>query len=201
MGLGDLAELRMVSHVSGRFVTCNFGFESRSVLSDWRESLAADWEANIVPAWYNGMSDEMQYFTTVVVDVVPGTGADVEGPSVISPTGTLDTPVASLSLACKIHWRTALAGRSFKGASFLCGYPANATISGTDWSPTVADHCLARAEAIFNRYVTLGDLLTYKLCIISRWENGVLRSPPIGTPVAAFEVTNSIHCQRRRLPN
>jgi hypothetical protein len=134
--------------------------------------------------------------TTIGTQVVT-----VEDPPVIVPAtpqvanGTVSSTIATpAQLAAVASWRTALAGRSFRGRTYL-GPLVQGALNGQSLSST-ANNAIGTASL---NLITASDASTdFRLVVLSRWHNGVKRPVPIGTRVTSAQTNTRVETQRRR---
>ena len=141
------------------------------------------------------------YFGTSTVTTIGVSCTTVEDPPLIVPVtpqtaaGTVVTTTATpAQLAQVISWRTALAGRSYRGRTYI-GPVVLGALSGSTFSTTVVTAAQAAADALVANSNGSTD---YQLVVLSRFSGGVERPNPIGTPITSALVGNRVETQRRR---
>lgn len=204
MAVGDLAELALYSHLVGYADTyvSIFGFKAIDAGATFA-NLASAFKTAMVKNTSGGLfySHHVDHYSgnLQVRDVHPGTAAvyDYTYTNVVGNLGTQDAapPVNALV----VSWRTALAGRAYRGRSYQFGFHEADQDNGL-W--LAAGPVAAADLMVTNMLATFGPGGTdanWQFVIISRTLNGAIRTPPVGTPVTAGISRQPVYTQRRRI--
>lgn len=197
MATNDLATLNVVYRLGSVLLENVLAFKFKTSSSSLA-GLAADFDSELLSTFLSGKHTSVSCDTLLARDVVPGTAAPVE--YTVSPAKTGNNSSGDpLPPQCALvtTWRTALAGRSYRGRSYSAGLCENHQNAGTfDSSETT--NAINIAQAILDRYGPSGDSADYQLVVLSRYHAGVKRVTPIGTVVTSFSVHAIVYNQRRR---
>ncbi len=199
MAEGDLARIKIhtESYTGGDEVA--LGFVSTSGVTDWRTILLNGFAELVLPIWFAGLAGITTLNELVIQDVVPGTEDDIEYDGEVDPFGGVSAEPVPPQCSAKIIWRTALQGRSFRGASFIPALPVTRLSTGSEeWNGLATAYLQSVVDVMMLGYGPMGTSTFGRFVIISRWENGVLRDPPIGTQVVAGDWQTTLRTQRRR---
>lgn len=119
-----------------------------------------------------------------------------EYPVTANAAGTIANSILPNNCTIAIKWSTGLAGRSFRGRTFHVGltlgqYNSNLINTGEQASLITCYTAL--------RTGLLGGGTTDTLVVLSKWEDGALRSAGVATPITGVTVEANLDSQRRRL--
>lgn len=201
MAVGDLAEVVVKWNGFPGQVLNVFGFEAISAgatLVNLGSAFQTALVKNTVGGLLNTVLSGFSVSELQINDVLPGTAAPaltsfpaVSGSAI---TGEALPPQCSAVLS----WRTALAGRSFRGRSYLPGKGEAEQIGGV-WSSTQLSALNAIAAQFLAVFGPSGTDLNWQFVVISRVASGAPRVPPIGTPVISGAARSTVFTQRRRV--
>jgi hypothetical protein len=201
MATGDLAEVSLLLNFGtapDTFVN-TFGFRALTGTAT-RAALATAFKTAVVKSASGGLlrSASATYGSTrlTVRDVLPGTGDLVES-SYALVTGNNGNTVLPFTCAAVVTWKTGVAGRSFRGRTYLAGY-CNDNQSAGVWNNALLTEIAAfvtQMLAVFGPGGSNGD---WEFVVISREAGGSLRVPPIGTPITVGLPKSIVRQQRRR---
>lgn len=139
--------------------------------------LAQDFATNIIPTWKNILSNHISFQSVVARSLMPNTGEM----ATVSLTGTGAAGVGCYPVVCAgvITWRSALAGRRYRGRMYLAGLVYT---DGADaiFSAGNQNNMATLANAIKTRYVTNAAANKWQLGVWSR-KNAALAGQP-GVP-------------------
>jgi hypothetical protein len=201
MAVGDLAEVVVKWNGFPGQVLNVFGFEAISAgatLVNLGSAFSTALIKNTSGGLLNTVLSSFSVSELQINDVVPGTAA----PALTSFTAVFGSSATGEALphqcSAVLSWRTALAGRSFRGRSYLPGR-SEAEQAGGVWTPSQITASNAMAAQFLAVFGPSGTDLNWQFVIISRVANGVPRVPPIGTPVISGAVRSVVFTQRRRV--
>lgn len=200
MAEGDICEIRIETRGSSRSAISTFGFISISAVETWREILVQGFYDGIMPQWLAGLTETVELRHLVCVDVVPGTGVDLEPDYSGINTGLLPGPTVSPQVAGLLLRWCDLQGRAYRGKSFVYGMPAaNLDAEGRVWDFDAQDSLEDINEVLMESYGPAGTSTFGRLAVISRHLAGALRDPPIATPVTRVDFSGVVATMRRRV--
>lgn len=198
--VGDIAQVRLFYFMAGQYFECAFGFQCLSGTATLQD-LADDFKAAVVKntsgGFFYGLDDACGSTQLRVEDVKPGTAAsvDLSYAAVAGDVGSVD-PLPP-QCAAVISWRTALAGRSYHGRSYIAGLPETRQSAGT-----IDATGLSNLTAFVNQMIAVfgvgGTNTDWQFGVISRIAGGVPRAAPIITDVTAGIPRATVYTQRRR---
>ena len=187
MALGDLATVKLhYTNTLNPVAENGFGMQCISPFVNWRDLLAAEFIATILPDWRLGVIENISVLEVVVTDVVPGTGLDVVVP-LPGVSGAIPGEQAPWNCAYCLSWRGEGTGRNTRGRSFLAGMPRSQIFNGTQWDTDTQDWVVDFATVMLAQYGPTGFSDLARLNIISRGP----RSAPLAVP-QAFPVTRVV---------
>jgi hypothetical protein len=199
--IGDIAEVNLLYDNTLRSDRQEnvFGFKAISAgatLANLGTAFQAALVSNAVGRLLNLTSSTITTSELEVRSVVPGTAAPVIQPYA-AVVGAQPGDVLPPQNAYLISWRTPLAGRSFRGRSFLPGVVESAQNGGTLTAGVVTglQSIVTQMLAVFG---PTGTDPNWQFVIISRVNGGIRRVPPIGTGVTSGLVSTEVQTQRRR---
>jgi hypothetical protein len=140
-------------------------------------------------------SEDLELTTITGRDLTTITGGLVERPLGTPVVGGQPSPALPNNVALCVTLLTALAGRSYRGRSYMPGL--------AEGFVTLSEISSATAAVYADNYVTLVDDLStegYELVVTSFQAGGVPRVTAVSTPVVAIGVNTTVDSQRRRLP-
>jgi len=197
MALGDLASLRCYFVAPGYAGECGLSFQCISPFTNWRNLLAAEFRTAIVPDWMAVLGFNVVLREITVVDVLPGTGANVVLPLSPEPHGTGGTTEAPGQNAYVISWRSDGIGRSTRGRTYLFGLPLSQLGPfGWDTGSFLAVQNLV--EVMFAQYGPTGFSDLARLQVISRIQEGVPLAEPQPFPITHAEFNPGVRTNRKR---
>lgn len=199
MPVGDLARLCFHTIIDSQVQECSFGFRSITEDELWRENVVDEFYENVIPTWLLAVSAFMEVLEVRIDDIVPGTAESFTATPLAPMNGAWNGFTAPLNVAGVITWLTGLAGRSFRGRSYVCGMPLDGTEQLRFVNFDTREKLSALAGDFLSWFGTGGGSSQGEFVIISRFENGAERSVPIATPVIDFRVNQGFGSQRRRL--
>jgi hypothetical protein len=201
MAVGDLAEVNVIYLKSDDLTVQEnvFGFKALTSGAT-RSGLATAFKTALVKSTSGGLLNVANGLISsdrlTVSDVKPGTGAEVEldYAAVVGATAGEALPPQCAQV---ISWRTSLAGRSFRGRSYLPAPTENVQNAGilNSTQQTALAAIVTQMLAVFGPSGSDGN---WQFCVISRVSAGAPRVPPIGTEVTVGVVRTSLQTQRRR---
>lgn len=203
MAIGDLVTVKWRYLVGGQSVINTFGFKDLDGLHTFTQLAADLWTAaNGLPLMIGSSRNNCVTQDLTVVDVKPGTAATLVYTAASPPTGG-DTLAAGGELlppqsAFVGTWRTALAGRSYRGRVYLSGMGVLRQVAGV-WTTAHQTGLSSVFTSFFARYrVTGGVYAHWGLVVVSRQNAGIVRPTPVGTEITSFTVRPNVYSQRRR---
>lgn len=163
--------------------------------------------------WYEGAEDfphpysehmsENSHLTAVLARALDAEGAPEGTPTLAIPTtgGADGTTQLQNGLTFTITHRTGLAGRSFRGRTYVPCLSTNSVfeVGANAIKPTYAADLVASFRQLRD-LLNLADA-TWHLAVVSRYHNGVARAAGVSTPVVDFGYSDIyLDFQRRRAP-
>jgi len=148
-------------------------------------------ETDLMPS----LADTLEATGLVGRDLTTITGGLVERPFVAPINGDSTSPVLPFNVALCITLLTDLAGRSYRGRSYMPGL--------TEGQVTYSEISSGAAAAFATNYIALVDDLSlagYELVVTSFQAGGAPRVAAVSTPVTAVGANTVVDSQRRRLP-
>jgi hypothetical protein len=202
MATGDLARVNLLYVDNTRSLTLEnvFGFKALGG-SATLANLASAFKTAVVKNTSGGLLHLMPPAITsdrlTVVDVSPGTAAEAELDYTAVAGGRSSGDQLPQQSAAVITWRTGLAGRSFRGRTYLPGLGEGDQVDGV-LNGTYETDAAAFAAQMLAVFGVGGSDTNWQFVVISEVSSGSPRVPPIGTPVTAAVVRPFIQTQRRR---
>jgi hypothetical protein len=111
--------------------------------------------------------------------------------------GAVTTAPTAANAALVLSWRTASIGRNFRGRTYIGGWPASALLNEHLVTTGTVSGMAAGGAALISAISGLG----FKLVVLSRWLNKVLRVVALATEIVSVVVDNKIDSQRKRTAN
>lgn len=190
MALGDLAYLKLFFVAPSYQGQNQLGFQCISPFVNWRELLAAEFRATVLPDWMGMLGFNVACREITVTDVVPGTGADyVLSLLPAEPHGTGGTTEAPGQLAYVVSWRSDGIGRNTRGRNYLFGLPLSYVTAST-WGGGLFVKVENMVEVMLAQYGPTGFSDLARLQVISHGPH----SAPLATP-QAFPITHAFFDQ------
>lgn len=201
MAIGDLARVSLVYRnvVRGDQAVNTFGFKAISAGATLT-NLSTAFKTALVKNTSGGilypLSSNAETTSLFVRDVQPGTAAEVENdyPAVL---GAIAGDPLPPQVAAVITWRTGLAGRSFRGRTYLPFIDESTSSDGTVSAPQIT-----RMETVITQMLTVfgpsGSDANWQFVIISEEAAGAPRVPKVGSAVTAGLARPILYTQRRR---
>lgn len=156
--------------------------------------LGDEWIADVLPAYRALLSGRITVLGLTIREV---TGTE-EAEFTVNQNGLLESAadITPLQTAPLISWRTGVAGRSFRGRTYLPPIPETHQDAGNLNSTYVGlMEDFAEAAKVIENAVTV-DL--FQLGIWSTVEDNAPRVPPVFTPVTAYVIRSVTGGQNRR---
>lgn len=154
------------------------------VLENWLE-------VNMMP----GTSEDLQATTLTGRDLTTITGGLVERPLTVPIDGGVASPALPNNVALCCTLLTDLAGRSFRGRSYMPGIPESLV--------TLSEISPAQATSYGVNYIALVDDMStagFELVVTSFQAGLAPRTTAVSTPIVAVGFNTTVDSQRRRLP-
>lgn len=199
MALGDLVTLKVFILGPTWKSQCGIGFQCISPFVNWRELLAAEFRAAIIPDWRACLGFDVAIREITVTDVVPGTAADVVLTLVPEPHGTGGTFEAPAQLCYVISWRSDGIGRNTRGRNYLSGLPRSFIGGARGWGGTAQTRIQTLVEVMLAQYGPTGFSDLARLVVISRGPHSAPLAVPQAFPITHAEFGGLFGSQRKRL--
>lgn len=200
MAIGDLAELSVIYQGPYSEYVNTFGFKALDSGSTFA-NLASAFQTALVKNTSGGLlfpiSADVSVAELHVRDVVPGTAAGYDlafSPVLGGDSGSHQLPPQA---AVVLSWKTALAGRSYRGRTYMPGLTEGNQEKG-DLSGAIITNFTTIITQMINVFGVSGTDPNWRFVIISRWSNGVERNPPTSQDVTSGLVRPYVYNQRRR---
>ena len=202
MAAGDLAEVVLLSEDdqnSSRYIN-TFGFKALTSGAT-RAGLATAFHDAVVKTADGGifrlLSQHVSSAELEVIDVVPKTGATVISTYTRVAGANTSGDMLPPQDAMVVSWRTGLAGRSFRGRTYLVGLDETNQNHGR-----IASGMMTLIAAFVTQMLAVfgpsGSNTDWQFVVISRFNAKVKRATPIGTPVTDATTSDILRSQRRR---
>jgi len=160
-------------------------------LTDICDVFTAWWDVQMQPLVHLGVN----LIKILARDLTVEDGVAIEYTTGLPLTGTAGNPLPN-NVTLAIKWSTGLAGRSFRGRTYLVGLPDSALDSNVNQiTSTYASSLDGAAENLI-------DLITgdgWSLAVASFFHNNAPRTSAVVTPITAAFVERNVDSQRRRL--
>lgn len=150
-----------------------------------------------ITAWYAAqITNQLAFEQIIVTDVSIANGQQIiQIPT--TTTGAATGAAAAANAAAVASLRTASTGRNFRGRTYVPGLVAGHLASATHMTTGHA----TGINAAFNQLALAAIGLGYKLVVLSRWLNNVLRVAGLMTEIITVITDTKIDSQRRRTAN
>jgi hypothetical protein len=195
VSVGDIFTVALVSNLNGQVVMTTFGLRAEVDAADQMADCATRVNTALGTNWNLGKSQDINFTTIMVRDIVPGT-RPLYKLAIGSQLGTIASPAAPGNCAVVVSWRTNIKGRANRGRWFIGGMVASDCVQGF-WSGGSQDAASANASLIFDPFGPLGGG-NYTLGIVSYVPNTKPRQFRAFVPITAFSVDNVIRSMRTR---
>jgi hypothetical protein len=201
---GDLAQIVLSYTLGGSICQNSYGirYDTGTVTaSDLLSDLDTYVDANSQDFYDSFMSGKGTYaslFEAKVVDVKPGTAAPTA--VVLTRTGGAGSAADPLPQQCSLvtTYRTALAGRAYRGREYESGLLESAQSQGA-WVSGALSLNARHQNWLLGRYGPAHTNTNFTWVVLSRYLNGVKRGAPVGTPIVSFTQRGTVYTQRRRV--
>lgn len=198
--VGDIAELDLF--LSGQYskFQYTFGFECINAAGTFA-GLASGFKTALVKNGAGGLfancASSVSSVELRIRDVKPGTAATYDY-SYASVAGA-DVSGQELPPQCALvlSWFTALAGRSYRGRTYLTGFTEQTQDNGV-WDSTHLTNVTGIITQMLTVYGSGGTDGNWQFGVISRYLNGAPRITPVITPVTSGVARAYVYTQRRR---
>lgn len=197
---GDIVQVEVYYTQASQRLMNAFGFRAKTGSGTFSQ-LAADFKTNVVKATsgglFYGQSGQLSSTALTVRDVKPGTGIqyDLTYSAVTGSDGTSEA--LPPQCAAVISWRTSLAGRSYRGRTYLAGNVEAAQNNGV-WGATQQTNMTNLAVNILAIWGPTGTDANWEFAVISRTQNGAPLVSPVATPIQTYLIRSTVYTQRRR---
>ncbi len=162
------------------------------VLIDAIMDVFQDWLGDFI---VTALSEDISATGLEGKDLTAETGLLIERQFTTPFPGEVATPALPNNVALCITLFTDLAGRSYRGRSYMPGLgESQVVLSSID---------VSQAAGYATKYVELVDALStagFELVVTSYQHNNVPRATAVSTPITAVGVNTVLDSQRRRLP-
>lgn len=155
--------------------------------------------SSIIPAWAANVTLELSTgyhaLTVYARDLSTEAGAVAEGTFDPGTAGTVSGDAHPGNVAVCITHRTGLAGRSYRGRTYIGGIPEVMTVQN-DITTAFQGDLLAAWNAFIGEMTSSG----YEFVVVSRYNNNAPRVTGVATPVISSVIRDTlVDSQRRRL--
>jgi hypothetical protein len=198
VAVGDIYSLVLDGTYVGNQMVNTFGFKQRTGASGFQGQLLIDaFQAGVLPAYLPLINGGMTVQVMRCRDVVPGTSTPAEETLSSGNVGTnLGTTIPS-QCAALVSWKTALAGRSYRGRTYIPAQMSN------DWGGIgdIQSSFRVKIQTFVTTMLTVfgpSGISDFQFSIISRYHDKAERPTPVATPVTAGIIRDVIATQRKR---
>lgn len=201
MSIGDLAEVTVHLDFGGADKFANvFGFKAihaNATLTNLATAFQTAVIKNTSGGLLNGTRAPYGSASLTARDVSPGTVALVEHTYTRVEGNVVTGTLGSLTNAICLKWTSSVSGRSYRGRSYLTGWPSAEAVAGA-WLSTPIAAVNAFKTQMLAVFGPSGSDTNWQFVVISRFFNNAPRIPPIGTAIVAGLPDLTIRQQRRR---
>jgi hypothetical protein len=194
----DLYSLSVHGTLNGNDVVNVWGFLQKSTLNGFQGQLLIDeFQAGVFNA-YRGIISNFVTFNFLRCRSLPPDPIQLAEEAL--PGGTLGLAAGDPEpnqVAQIVTWRTSLAGRAYRGRTYVPGLPDGAVSAGLITSGHLSG-VTTFVNTMLSTFGPAGSSTNFQLVIISRWLNKVERPTPVGTPVTVGVPRNIPGTVRRR---
>lgn len=198
MATSDIYSLSIRGTLFNQDVVNTWGFVQTSALPGFTGQVLVDeWQAACLTAYRACLGTSVTLTTMTARDVFPENNQIAEESLPGGTNGTGAGPSGSSQVAAVLTWRTNLAGRAFRGRTYLPGIPSSNISNGL----IIASQLTLETtfiDAMINTFGPSGTSDNFQLGIISRFLNGVERPNPVITSVQLGVPRNVPGTIRRR---
>ena len=162
-------------------------------------TLASAFNTARLTSWLSEMHTSARCALLRVRDILPGTEAGADFAVSPAKQGTQTAEALPYQCAAVLTWRTALAGRAYRGRTYYPLLTEGQTGGmGTLSSGTVTS-MQAIADGVLTTFGAAGTDLNWRPGVVSRHLNGVERPNPVITLVTGAVARSILQTQRRRV--
>jgi len=193
----DLYTLTIRGTLFGNQIVNSWGFMQISTTAGFLgQALIDEWQAACLTQ-YQGCSSQLATYDLLSArSIVPDSHVVVEE-SLTGITGAVSGEVSPNQVAGVITWRTALAGRSYRGRTYIPALPQSYVVSGLLSATGLGNYNTFRT-AMMTAFAATGSSTNFRLGVISRVADGVARPTPLIQVVTSSVVRTIPGTQRRR---
>jgi len=148
--------------------------------------------------WQGVVPTTLSMDKVILTDLSADAAPSIEYTTGLPAVGTNAGAQMPNNVTLCISLRTALRGRSYRGRIYHLGLREDIVTGNTVSAATAADH-LDRYDDLMNLTSGSGEP-AHKICVLSYWANGTLRSTPVATIVTSMSVNAQVDTMRRRMP-
>lgn len=198
--IGDIASLTIVCDNRGpRQTVTRHHFICHTSLpwADWAPYMTQRWADNCAEAYFSRKSFFFAGSSLRMDMVNPPTGETYEGDFGEFSRGDQTGDEAPYQCALVIKWFTELAGRSFRGRTFMPGWMA-ADLNSLGPESAAASALDAYGAAMMDTFSSVNLSSGGWLCIKSDTLDGVDRPFPVGVLVTGYTPRTKVYTQRHR---
>jgi hypothetical protein len=155
----------------------------------------------VIDAWVTAhystiVHTSIKFDQIICTDVSVANGQqDIQVPTTLAGTVTGSAEAANAALVASL--RTAHTGRGYRGRTYIPGLSTTYLTDAQHVSTTYVAFANVAFVDLVNAMVTAG----YKLCVLSRWLNKVLRTVGLLTEIITIITDTKVDSQRRRTAN
>jgi hypothetical protein len=198
--IGDIASLTIVCDNRGPRQTVtrhHFIVHTSLPWADWAPYMVDRWVDNCSEAYFLRKSFFFAGSSLRMDMVNPPTAETYEGSFGDFSRGEETGDEAPYQVGGLIYWKTDLAGRAFRGRTFLPGWMAadlNSLGPETAMYSAMNAYGAAMADAFFSDNLSAGGWL----CVMSQQLNNEPRPFPVGTLVTEYQLSSKLYTYRPR---
>jgi len=133
----------------------------------------------------------------VVTDLSTEGGLQARQPLTTNNTGAVASAAIGANSALVVSWRTHRIGRSYRGRTYVGALSTTVIVDAHNATVTFA----AGVADAMNTLIAVLIAAGFKLVVVSRWLNKVLRVVGLMTDIVSVVVDTKIDSQRRRTAN
>lgn len=192
----DCAEVVLKGTCGGANTNVTFGVRKTSSISDGDLPTIVD----VFDTWWQGslrgsLGDDYTLLTIKATNLDSQFAGVFEAAPTANPTGAVSGTIAPNNAAAVVSLKTAKRGRAFRGRNYLPAIPSSVLFD--------AQHITsAAAVALASAYEDLATFLNaagFLHVVLSRQENGVVRTVGESTPITQYIGREKIGTIRRRI--
>lgn len=200
MATGDTYQLNCECATLGRSWTWIWQYQQVSGTNDAStlEELAIAFNLGIAPTFLDILSQNADWLYTTAFNInknaeIPG------GAALISTGGTVAGDAMPDNMAAKVGWKTTAPNSKHNGSTSWSGISVNDQDNGSLSAALITRIALLQVELKKNITGIGGGSAQYQPIILSRWLDGLKRTPPVPFAIISSSISTRMGNMRRRM--